>query len=117
MVKESISHLLLPIGTQSWDYHIITFMSMHCMPCRTCLLFIKLLVNFLTQNICWCFSVGKSANHALIMANLKIKDVSYGMHPFIVQIRDLTTHQPLPGRMLTQSNINFALPSGSTLSI
>ena len=43
-------------------------------------------------------SVGKSANHALVMANLKIKGVSYGMHPFIVQIRDLTTHQPLPGK-------------------
>jgi len=45
----------------------------------------------------WPGDLGKSANHALVMANLKIKGISYGMHPFIVQIRDLTTHQPLPG--------------------
>lgn len=42
--------------------------------------------------------VGKSANHAVVMANLIIGEQEYGMHPFIVQIRDLNTHEPLPGR-------------------
>jgi len=41
--------------------------------------------------------VGKSANHVLLMANLVIDGKKYGMHPFIVQVRDLSTHRPLPG--------------------
>lgn len=31
------------------------------------------------------------------MAQLKIKGKSYGMQPFIVQIRDEETHMPMPG--------------------
>uniref|UniRef100_H2Z2W8 Acyl-coenzyme A oxidase n=1 Tax=Ciona savignyi TaxID=51511 RepID=H2Z2W8_CIOSA len=45
----------------------------------------------------WPGDLGKSANHALLMAQLVIDGKKYGMHPFMVQIRDLTTHMPLPG--------------------
>nr|XP_002131877.1 peroxisomal acyl-coenzyme A oxidase 2 [Ciona intestinalis] len=45
----------------------------------------------------WPGDMGKSANHALVMAQVVIDGKKYGMHPFIVQIRDLTTHMPLPG--------------------
>ncbi|CAK8683533.1 unnamed protein product [Clavelina lepadiformis] len=41
--------------------------------------------------------VGKGANHALVMAQLIIQGKSYGMHAFLVQIRDLTSHRPMPG--------------------
>lgn len=41
--------------------------------------------------------VGKTANHAVVMAKLWTKGECHGIHPFMVQLRDLTTHQPLPG--------------------
>lgn len=48
--------------------------------------------------------MGRTANHAIVVAKLympKSKDsteyVNHGPHPFIVQIRDLKTHLPLPG--------------------
>ncbi|XP_076826059.1 peroxisomal acyl-coenzyme A oxidase 2-like isoform X2 [Clavelina lepadiformis] len=45
----------------------------------------------------WPGDMGKSANHVLLMAELVIDGKKYGMHGFMVQIRDLTTHEPLPG--------------------
>nr|CAB3219771.1 peroxisomal acyl-coenzyme A oxidase 2 [Phallusia mammillata] len=45
----------------------------------------------------WPGDMGLNANHALVMANLIIDGKEYGMHAFIVQIRDLSTHMPLPG--------------------
>ncbi|KAI0133776.1 acyl-CoA oxidase [Xylariales sp. AK1849] len=50
----------------------------------------------LTASKWWIGSLGKAANHAVVMAQLIIKDKSYGPHPFVVQIRDLKTHEPLP---------------------
>lgn len=48
--------------------------------------------------------MGRTANHAIVVAQLLVPKsqgsseiVSHGPHPFIVQIRDLETHQPLPG--------------------
>ncbi|KAF7168918.1 hypothetical protein CNMCM5623_001824 [Aspergillus felis] len=43
----------------------------------------------------WIGSLGRTANHAVVMAQLFIAGKNYGPHPFIVQIRDLETHQPL----------------------
>lgn len=43
----------------------------------------------------WIGSLGRTANHAIVMAQLLIEGESYGPHLFIVQIRDLVTHQPL----------------------
>ena len=49
----------------------------------------------LTSSKWWIGSLGKAANHAIVMAQLKMGNKSYGPHLFIVQIRDLNTHQPL----------------------
>ncbi|CAG8611514.1 1488_t:CDS:2, partial [Acaulospora colombiana] len=37
------------------------------------------------------------SNHAVVMARLLTNSKDHGPHPFIVQIRDLKTHEPLPG--------------------
>ncbi|KAI1724238.1 acyl-CoA oxidase domain-containing protein [Ditylenchus destructor] len=42
----------------------------------------------------WPGGLGKSATHAIVMAQLIIKDKCYGPHPFIVQLRHLDTHMP-----------------------
>ncbi|KAH0836103.1 Peroxisomal acyl-coenzyme A oxidase 1 [Fonsecaea pedrosoi] len=49
----------------------------------------------LTSSKWWIGSLGRTANHAVVIAQLIIDKVSYGPHPFVVQIRDLQTHQPL----------------------
>lgn len=48
----------------------------------------------LTSSKWWIGSLGKAANHAVVMAQLIIDGKGYGPHPFVVQIRDLKTHQP-----------------------
>ncbi|KAH7043821.1 acyl-CoA oxidase [Macrophomina phaseolina] len=44
----------------------------------------------------WIGSLGRTANYAVVMAQLVINNKPYGPHPFVVPIRDLKTHQPLP---------------------
>lgn len=51
----------------------------------------------ITASKWWIGSLGKMANYACVMAQLIIKGKSYGPHPFIVQIRDMKTHEPLEG--------------------
>jgi len=41
--------------------------------------------------------VGKTSNYAVVMAQLIIDGKNYGLHPFMCQLRDLKTHQPLAG--------------------
>ncbi|KAI5197545.1 acyl-CoA oxidase [Aureobasidium subglaciale] len=50
----------------------------------------------LTASKWWIGSLGRTANHAVVMAQLYINKKPYGPHPFVVQIRDLKTHLPLP---------------------
>ena len=50
----------------------------------------------LTASKWWIGSLGRTANHAVVMAQLIIDGKAYGPHPFVVQIRDLKTHEPLP---------------------
>lgn len=45
----------------------------------------------------WIGSLGKTANMAIIFAQLITKDVGYGVHAFVVNIRDHKTHLPHPG--------------------
>jgi acyl-CoA oxidase len=52
----------------------------------------------LTASKWWIGSLGRTANHAVVMAQLFIDGKNYGPHPFLVQVRDLETHEPLPGR-------------------
>ena len=50
----------------------------------------------LTASKWWIGSLGKAANHAVVIAQLIIDGKSRGPHPFVVQIRDLKTHKALP---------------------
>ncbi|CAI2166855.1 3243_t:CDS:2 [Funneliformis geosporum] len=52
---------------------------------------------YLTASKWWIGGLGKTANHAIVMAQLKSNGKTYGPHLFVVQIRDMETHQPLPG--------------------
>ncbi|KAJ1109996.1 hypothetical protein NDU88_007351 [Pleurodeles waltl] len=45
----------------------------------------------------WPGDLGRSATHGFVLAQLIIKDKAYGMHAFIVPIRSLKDHSPLPG--------------------
>lgn len=58
----------------------------------------------LTASKWWNGSLGRIANHAIVVAQLLLprpgspdQYVSHGPHPFIVQVRDMKTHQPLDG--------------------
>ena len=41
--------------------------------------------------------MGHTATHAIVVARLITKGQDHGVHPFIVQIRSLEDHKPLPG--------------------
>lgn len=43
----------------------------------------------------WVGGLGKTATHAIVQAKLIIEGKDYGMHPLLVQIRDLKTHKVL----------------------
>lgn len=45
----------------------------------------------------WPGGLGKTATHVILMARLIIGKRDYGPHAFVVQIRDLETHKPMPG--------------------
>ena len=50
---------------------------------------------YITASKWWIGSLGRLANYAVVMAQLIIDKKPYGPHPFVVQIRDLKTHQEL----------------------
>lgn len=45
----------------------------------------------------WPGDLGKTCTHAVVLAQLYSNGKKYGMHPFIVQVRSLKDHSPLPG--------------------
>ncbi|PIO65636.1 hypothetical protein TELCIR_12677, partial [Teladorsagia circumcincta] len=45
----------------------------------------------------WPGNLGKSANHAVVVACLIIDGQNYGPHNFVVPLRDAETHEPLKG--------------------
>uniref|UniRef100_A0A8C0JW49 Peroxisomal acyl-coenzyme A oxidase 1 n=1 Tax=Canis lupus dingo TaxID=286419 RepID=A0A8C0JW49_CANLU len=45
----------------------------------------------------WPGGLGKTSNHAIVLAQLITKGKCYGLHAFIVPIREIGTHKPLPG--------------------
>lgn len=51
----------------------------------------------ITSTKWWPGGLGKVATHALVQARLLIGQEDYGIHAFIVQVRDLENHTPLPG--------------------
>ncbi|KAL2867251.1 acyl-CoA dehydrogenase/oxidase [Aspergillus lucknowensis] len=97
----------------------------------------------LTASKWWNGALGRTANHAIVVAQLLLPDsrtsngtlgtkyVSYGPHPFIVQVRDMETHQPFEGIVIgdigpkygyaTMDNAymlfnNFRIPHSAMLS-
>ena len=74
----------------------------------------------LTASKWWIGSLGRTyvldreaahprANHACVMAQLILDGQSYGPHAFIVPIRDLKTHKPLPGVTVGDVGPKFGL--------
>ncbi|CAE7206475.1 ACX1, partial [Symbiodinium pilosum] len=51
----------------------------------------------LTSTKWWPGALGRTANHAVVYARLIVKGKDLGIHNFMVQIRDMKTHEPLPG--------------------
>lgn len=51
----------------------------------------------LTSYKWWPGGLGHTVNYAVVMATLITKGKSYGIQPFIVQLRNEDTHMPLPG--------------------
>lgn len=45
----------------------------------------------------WPGGLGKTSNHAIVLAQLITQGKCYGLHAFIVPIREIGTHKPLPG--------------------
>ncbi|KAJ6660455.1 hypothetical protein lerEdw1_017879 [Lerista edwardsae] len=45
----------------------------------------------------WPGGLGKTSNHAIVLAQLYTQGQGHGLHAFIVPIRQLGTHEPLPG--------------------
>lgn len=52
---------------------------------------------YLTSSKWWIGGLGRTATHAIVVARLLIKGKDYGTHTFVVQIRSLEDHNPLPG--------------------
>ncbi|KAK9834972.1 hypothetical protein WJX81_000797 [Elliptochloris bilobata] len=51
----------------------------------------------LTATKWWPGGLGKTATHVVAMARLFIKGRDHGPHAFVLPIRDMQTHEPLPG--------------------
>ena len=51
-----------------------------------------------SASILKCFLVGKTSNFATVPARLIVDGTDHGIQMFLVQLRDLETHQPLPGK-------------------
>ncbi|PWN38590.1 putative acyl-CoA oxidase [Meira miltonrushii] len=51
----------------------------------------------MTASKWWIGGLGRTATHAVVMAQLVLKGKRVGPHPFIVPIRDPVTREPLPG--------------------
>ncbi|XP_072259321.1 peroxisomal acyl-coenzyme A oxidase 1 [Pyxicephalus adspersus] len=47
----------------------------------------------------WPGGLGKTSNHAVVLAQLYTQGECKGLHAFIVPIRQMGTHEPLPGEM------------------
>jgi len=45
----------------------------------------------------WPGGLGKTANHCVLYARLISNGKDHGVNAFIIQIRDLKTHKPVPG--------------------
>lgn len=51
----------------------------------------------LTSTKWWIGGLGKTADHAIVMARLLLRGEDRGIHAFIVQLRQIETHEVMPG--------------------
>ena len=51
----------------------------------------------ITSSKFWAGGLGLWANHAVIFARMIVDENDYGVQPFLMQIRDLDSHECLPG--------------------
>lgn len=61
----------------------------------------------LTATKWWPGGLGKVSTHAIVYARLLTDGQDYGVHAFIVQIRSLEDHQPLPGVTVADIGVKF----------
>ncbi len=59
----------------------------------------------------WIGGSGLTATYGVVMANLIIKNKSYGMHPFLVHLRSLKDHTLLPGRRILEQGSKLGAPA------
>ena len=59
----------------------------------------------------WPGGLGNTANYAVVMAQLETGGVDRGVHPFLVQLRDEQTHEPLPGVIVGEIGPKMAMNS------
>lgn len=73
----------------------------------------------LTASKWWIGGLGRTADHAVVMAQLRSNGKSYGPHPFVVPIRDLETREPLPGRTIGDigPKIGYQVTDNGMLSV
>jgi acyl-CoA oxidase len=48
----------------------------------------------------WIGNLAKSAHVGVVFAQLITQGKKQGVHPFVVDLRDRITHQPLPGLLI-----------------
>ncbi|PUZ62599.1 hypothetical protein GQ55_4G369900 [Panicum hallii var. hallii] len=65
----------------------------------------------LTSSKWWPGGLGKASTHAVVYARLITEGKDYGIHGFIVQLRSLVDHSPLPG--VTLGDIGGKFGSGA----
>ncbi|XP_076447527.1 peroxisomal acyl-coenzyme A oxidase 1-like [Babylonia areolata] len=59
----------------------------------------------------WPGGLGKSSNSAIVLAQLVVKGEKCGLHPFLVSLRSLKDHTPLPGITVGDIGPKMALNS------
>jgi acyl-CoA oxidase len=70
----------------------------------------------ITASKWWNGALGRTANHAIVVAQLLLPDAkngeikSYGPHQFIVQIRDMKTNKPLDGIVIGDIGPKYGYP-------
>lgn len=63
----------------------------------------------ITSTKWWPGGLGKVATHALVQARLIINKRDYGIHAFIVQVRCMENHTPLPGIIVGDIGTKYAV--------
>lgn len=69
----------------------------------------------ITSTKWWPGGLGKVATHALIQARLLLGKEDYGIHAFIVQVRDLENHIPLPGIIVGDIGTKYGNGGNNTI--